>query len=339
MIVFQTNTAIPIEAFTTFGVNSKPNTDNPIGYFGTGLKYALSVVLRLGGTFRLFVEDVEYEFFIKDMDFRGKEFQAIKMRKRRGLGRWRTTNLPFTTELGKNWEPWMAFRELESNTRDENGVTLKLNKPLEDRSGTIMEIDCLEVEDVYDDIHNVFLDYQKPVIYENTVLEVREGGSKFIFYRGLRVTELDKPSCFTYNFKHGVELTEDRTSKYPHYDRLMIRTAIVESSNERVVKEAISQKDMFETGLDFDEVIGATPSPTYTQVVGSYVSSGTYVHPRVKSGYERRLAKTKDPHILVSLPVKDVKDMLERGVITTRLTDILKAKIRDVQIDDSELPF
>ena len=43
---FITPTDLPLDAFTTFGVNHKPNTDSPIGYFGTGLKYVVAIVAR-----------------------------------------------------------------------------------------------------------------------------------------------------------------------------------------------------------------------------------------------------------------------------------------------------
>ena len=45
-IVHSTPGLIDLRAFTTFGVNSKPNSKNPIGYFGTGLKYAVAVLAR-----------------------------------------------------------------------------------------------------------------------------------------------------------------------------------------------------------------------------------------------------------------------------------------------------
>lgn len=36
VVVFKTPGHIPLEAFTTFGINSKPNSLNPIGFFGSG---------------------------------------------------------------------------------------------------------------------------------------------------------------------------------------------------------------------------------------------------------------------------------------------------------------
>lgn len=151
MIIFQNQGLIPIDAFTTFGINAKPNSDNPIGYFGTGLKYAVAVTLRLGGTFRLFRGIEEYEFYLKEKDFRGKSFQTVRMRKRKSLmARWSYDKLPFTTELGKNWKPWMAIRELESNTRDENGHSCLFHEHDDPHPDyTMIIIECPEMEEAY----------------------------------------------------------------------------------------------------------------------------------------------------------------------------------------------
>jgi hypothetical protein len=42
--------ALDLRALTIMGMNAKPNTDSPIGYFGTGLKYAVAIALRHGLT-------------------------------------------------------------------------------------------------------------------------------------------------------------------------------------------------------------------------------------------------------------------------------------------------
>ena len=47
MIVFENPGEIDIRSISTFGVSVKEG-DNPIGFFGTGLKYAIVVLLRTG---------------------------------------------------------------------------------------------------------------------------------------------------------------------------------------------------------------------------------------------------------------------------------------------------
>ena len=214
---FWTNTVIPIEGFTTFGINAKPNSTNPIGFFGTGLKYAVAIILRHGGTIRLFIDGVEYEFYVKDKDFRGKVFQQCRMKKRKGvLSRWNHVDLPFTTELGKNWELWQAYRELESNTRDEGGESYEVTGSDADREskGTYIEVDCKCFVDVAAEDNLVFLDSKGKLIYEGTRFDVYDSPSKWIYFRGVRAHDLRYPARFTYDLKAPhFELSEDRSIK------------------------------------------------------------------------------------------------------------------------------
>ena len=106
---FKTPGRIPLEAFSTFGINVKKSND-PIGRFGTGLKYAVAVILRLGGTIEFWVDGVHHIFYLKEDKFRGESFDFIRMKKEKGLLSkvgWEYTKLPFTTELGKDWQLWL----------------------------------------------------------------------------------------------------------------------------------------------------------------------------------------------------------------------------------------
>lgn len=217
---FETDTVIPFSAFNTFGINAKPNSSNPIGFFGTGLKYGVSIILRLGGTMRVFIDGTEYEFFLSSKDFRGKHFQEVRMKKRSGLlSKWQYDKLPFTTELGKNWELWQAYRELESNTRDENGISRWVDEPIQNASSTkgktVIEISCRGLDEVIDTANTVFLDTpMMRVVHECNRFVMYDAPSKHLYYRGVRVYDLRYPSRYTYNFKQGfVELSEDRTAR------------------------------------------------------------------------------------------------------------------------------
>jgi hypothetical protein len=44
-LVFRTPGVLDLRALTTFGMSSKPNSTSPIGIFGTGLKYAVAVMV------------------------------------------------------------------------------------------------------------------------------------------------------------------------------------------------------------------------------------------------------------------------------------------------------
>ena len=70
MITFHSPTVLPIEAATTMGVSVK-ESDNAIGKFGTGLKYAIAGVLRLGGSIAMTIAGTRYEFTAVPTDIRG----------------------------------------------------------------------------------------------------------------------------------------------------------------------------------------------------------------------------------------------------------------------------
>lgn len=214
---FHTDTTLFFEAFTIMGLSAKPNSTNPIGQFGTGLKLSVAAILRLGGTFEVFIDGTEYVFYLKDIKFRGTEQQQIMVRKRKGvLSRWSYQTLPFTLNYGRNLDAWQVYRELESNTRDEDGRTEWVGP--EDPpppTGTAMRITCEGLQDVLDE-GETFIN-QKTLgekVWGNSFFTVYDSPSKYIYYRGVRVYEMKYPSRFTYDFEQGVvELSEDRSPK------------------------------------------------------------------------------------------------------------------------------
>lgn len=227
-VLFRTPGAIPLDAFNKFGINAKPNSVSPFGFFGTGLKYAVAVILREGGSIRVFIQGVEYQFYLRKADFRGKTFQEVRMRKRkRGMMGWiKSEALPFTTELGRNWKLWQAFRELESNTRDENGESgpIELNEFFPDDTGTDILVDCPGFSEAAESREEdyggtpvaaaVFLQPSAlSVVHDCGQFTMYAGPSRFLYYQGIRVYELEHPARATYDFKPGrVTLSEDRAA-------------------------------------------------------------------------------------------------------------------------------
>ena len=348
MIVFPNNGLMPLEAATTFGLNVKLG-ENPIGFFGTGLKYAIAVCLRLNGTFRLFLGEVEYEFYTKQEDFRGKEFGMIYMRKRHGLlSKWLSEEkLGYTTELGKHWEPWMAVRELESNCRDEGGVSYTYYggvypeymdhlTNIQSSVGpdkTCIVIECPDMEKSYSH-ETVFLP-ESELLFENSMVQIFAGQSNYIFYRGLRVTDLAKPSLFTYNFTLGVTLTEDRTSKHPYVDGMNIMETIASQPSNDILKIIMhhDNEEFYEEGLSWDQPY-FTPSTNYIATIGYAVHSGGKIPKRMATYYE---GLHKEDEVDKWLDVK-----LKRDHITKLLELEIDEEIRNQlkkAIGEEDMPF
>jgi hypothetical protein len=216
MICFQNSGELDPAMFQTFGVNVKPNA-SPIGFFGTGLKYAIATVLRLGGKITILSGITRYTFRVEPVMIRGKDFQQPVYSEQQWIGNswagrvvWH--RLPFTLELGRHWAPWMAYRELWSNTYDEDDpLILQPERVRVFPGSTQVLVELEDFETIYHHPEQYFLDKTREPLYADEDLEIYEGASPCIFYRGIRVHDFgDANSQFTYNFTRGIALTEDR---------------------------------------------------------------------------------------------------------------------------------
>jgi hypothetical protein len=277
--VFKTPGLIDIRAFTHFGVNSKPNSTSPIGYFGTGLKYAVAVLVRERIPVTLFIGQTEYEFYAKEEEFRDKTFAFVRMRKRRGLlSKWTYHELPFTTELGKNWELWQVFRELHANTLDESGETVIWTSPqLEgaelgrmiggDNTHIIVYGDKF-IDEGFRKKDEIFLPDGLKVHETTEIVQVLDRPSKAVYYRGLRVHDLKEESKFTYNILTKIDLTEDRTAKSAWQIDSVIEQYMATQAPKETVKRALNyayRGRSYESRLSFDTYF--IPSTAYTEAI------------------------------------------------------------------------
>ena len=97
-VSFRNRGLIDLRAVRTFGVSAK-ECENPIGFFGTGLKYAIAICLRLNCKVTLWRGTERYDFATREAEMRNATFRVITMN---------GEELSFTTDLGKTWEPWQG---------------------------------------------------------------------------------------------------------------------------------------------------------------------------------------------------------------------------------------
>lgn len=255
MIILQNKGEMDIEVIKTMGVNVKTN-DSPIGYFGTGMKYAIAVFLRENIDIQLYIGENKYEFYTEERDVRGKAFQFCCMR-----GPYDSSPLGFTTELGKNWEPWQAYREIHSNCLDENGeVFNSVAIPREEGFTTFA------IQDM--DTRGIFLsDLNAKRLFNDYRIEVYEGESNHIYYQGIRAKDLDKPSMYTYNILERCTLTEDRLICYDWQIQERINDSIATMENRQIIKDVTTAKqDRFEHGLTMGFNNRVAPKETFLNV-------------------------------------------------------------------------
>lgn len=196
MISFLTKTALPIEAATTMGVSVKDGKS--IGKFGTGLKYAIAGILRLGGSVTAHIDGVSHEFTAKQSNIRGRDFQIIHCN---------GAPCGFTTELGKHWQPWQLFRELASNSLDEGGEWTR-DETSSDSARTVIQVRCREVEES-EHAEQVFLGKRKTLVESSCGATIYEGPNRHYYYRGIRAGSFGCVAPVTVDVCSG-ELSEDR---------------------------------------------------------------------------------------------------------------------------------
>ncbi|MGA0608868.1 hypothetical protein [Caldimonas sp. KR1-144] len=261
-VLFENPGEIDIRSISTFGVSVKEGS-NPIGFFGTGLKYAIAVLLRLKHQITVYSGEQVVTFGLSTESVRGQVFDIVTMQ----VGDGEPQHLGFTTELGKTWEPWMAYREIACNCKDEGGTaTRALNYPAPEAGRTKIIVEGDLFAGIHSDRHMFLLEDQAYAVADT--VEIRRRTGPGFFYRGVRVQTFPKSGLFTYNETGHLELTEDRTVKHQWMPAHRIATALLRSDDEEILRTVLTaREDTLEGVLDFDGW-SVEPSPTFLKVVG-----------------------------------------------------------------------
>lgn len=278
---------LDLRSITTFGLNSKPNTSNPIGYFGTGLKYAIAVLLRNKIPIEIIIDGRLWTFEVAPSDFRGKKVEEIFLVRHKKLLPSTTIKLPFTTDLGKNWKLWQAFREIHSNTLDEKGSSVIFD-PSSDSSllyrpnHTTILVKSQEYVEEYLSRDKTFLPEGLSMRTGSDSIQVFDAPSEHVYYRGIRIMDLkeEERSTLTYNILSSLELTEDRTVKDEWDVRYRIQNYLASTESKEIVSKAITAPEQsFERRLSFSY---APKSATFMEVVTEQKNAEN-LHPDAKS--------------------------------------------------------
>jgi hypothetical protein len=244
MITFHNPGEIDPRVISTMGVNVKLG-NSPIGYFGTGLKMALAVLLREGQQVQIFSGTTPIGFDLRQEEIRGKPFQMIYMT----VGEREAAPLGFTTELAKNWKLWMAYRELWSNAKDEGGKVLD-KIPAEPAPGlTQIRVSGNAFAKVHDERYTFLL--QSQPLFHNEWAEIHPSPSTAIFYQGIKVGEWESPALFTYNIKANLDLTEDRTVSGHWVAKSYVARACGHAPDQILREILVAPKDNLEHDMEF----------------------------------------------------------------------------------------
>lgn len=269
---------IDIRLVTTMGVNA---TEGGIGQFGTGLKYAIAGVLRLGGRIVVWSGETRLDFLTVPQTIKGKEFDFIEMvvdEPRNKLAP-RSHVLGFTTELGKHWEPWMLYREFFANSRDAGGQGLAearisstqgvggFDENIGTPGETNVTVQCSELWEVHASREEFFIAATEQMLWSGHGVEIFASPydtPSGIFYQGIRIAT-EASAVFRYNLTEKVKLTEDRTLRNEYEAWTIVGKALVraEGTNGTEILEQVLVPGTKESSLDFDWYSSAPASPEF----------------------------------------------------------------------------
>ncbi len=242
MTVYLANSGeLDLSLITLMGVSIK-QTKSPIGFFGTGMKFALATLLRTGHRVRLWTGKSWHTFAVVDREIRGETVGIVCMD---------GEALPFAVTLGRNWEVWQAYRELASNARDETAHIITSDDLRPQYHDTCWVVEGEAFDAAHRERDTIFC-ASRVLHHLPGYAEVREGQSQHIFYRGVRVWTLQRPSLWTWNILSSIELTEDRTMKYSFAPNYAMGRLVAQSGDVDLIESVVGcREDVLEKQADF----------------------------------------------------------------------------------------
>lgn len=265
-IIFENEGEIDPQTVALIGVNVKETT-GAIGYFGTGLKYAVACLARWGEGMTIQSGLAEFSFITEQTEVRGKPFGVITM-----CSRFDRLRLGFTTELGRRWEPWMVYRELWCNAHDEPAPRVyRTDRAPAPKAGlTRVIVDGPRIAQAHDGRHEFILENRTPLhVVEG--LEIYEGQGERIFYRGIAVQKPEKPGLYTYNITEHLYLTEDRTAGSWTTDPIIARGLTKIDGTAVIDATLLAPAERYESRLDY--CYASSPGDVWTERAEAIVSA------------------------------------------------------------------
>lgn len=242
---------IDINALLLLGASTKREDSTKIGYFGSGLKYALAVFIRNGFDIKIFSGLSEIKLSTEKTTFRGMDFDKLLV-----------NGVPtgITTSLGADWELWQAFREIYCNAIDEGEHTITSDTEAVPEKGLTKIIiepntaDALySLQGIVDNWNDYFSDRRTDIVVSNSEIKIFQGGKHLCLYRkGIRAYDTTKESLYDYDF-NTIDINESRIIKYSFhiYEGLAKYWAKYATKNMVLTMFNAKQDEYFEWDADW----------------------------------------------------------------------------------------
>ena len=290
-------------AFKLLGACTKREDNSKIGYFGSGLKYAMAVFMRDGINLRVFAGDKEVVLGTVTETFRDQTFNVITVDGEK-------TSL--TTGMGVDWKIWQAIREIYCNALDEEDCLLQLGSetPHGEAGKTAFYLEVVDespIAEVIEMWDKFFSSNLTPLVTqgENKVFEKMD--PDFTLYRrGIRCYESSYKSLYNYDI-YDISINESRLVNYGWQVGERIANLLAMSATSDMI---ISLIDLFNQTPDYiDKHIEANCPWTFGQGVFNTnwrnAVEGKVCIPYEQAGYVKR-----KPNIdYIVLPLRLIKEL------------------------------
>ena len=203
-----TPTVLDIREIVTLGLTSKAD-GSKIGSKGTGLKFILAYLHRLGGFLDARGPDYHIRSETVPVTIRDKDHRLIQIRSRNADGRIWETHMTLHAGADTWNEPWFVLRELVQNALDEGGqYELTEEETLPATKGTTVQVPLLpELVKAWDE-RDVWMQPRYPGVIGNGHPAI-----KGLYFHGFLVYRATAPWDFSYDVTDVLkrsEISEDR---------------------------------------------------------------------------------------------------------------------------------
>ena len=306
---------IDVNALVLMGGSTKRDSTTAIGFFGSGNKYALALLLKSEIDVKIFSGEKEITLATEDVTFRDKSFKKI-------LVNGKETSL--TTDMGPQWDTWMAIREFVSNAIDEgtNNIIPSIDNVSPKEGYTRIYIEIVpEIKNVIDnwnlyfsfDRTDALVDKDNKRIYPN----ICENERRILYRKGIRCYA-EGISLFHYDLP-DFRINESRIIDQMWHAREIITKFVVchatKAIAEYILVNAFSKGNYLETALDYNSDCYSSEvlNKEWREAIGDRI----ICNKNVGGFYIDKLSK--NPHYLVSKQLaskikKDFPNVIVLGV-------------------------
>ncbi len=218
------------QAFTLIGASTKRGDEGKIGFFGSGLKYSMAVLLRNNINFRVFSGSEEIFITVKPTDFREQTFHQIYINGK---------ETGFTVEMGIDWQAWFPIREIYCNALDEEHSNIEevaCIYPLDGETHFYIE-KCDAIEEIMNNWNDYFSNRRTDLVLDTGNFKAYGGHEKkYILYRkGVQCFHTDRACLYHYDDR-DFAINESRTLRNSSDANYMMASQFAKYANKEMIR-------------------------------------------------------------------------------------------------------